>query len=91
MGVPQCASQKKNTAMDRLADECWEQTNGEMTKDSLTENTECDNAIVEPIYAVVDLKNKYACRAKKKEMLSERPKSTQLTTSDYEDVSLLCN
>lgn len=45
----------------------------------------------EPIYAVVDLKDKYARRAKIKEMEAqyerERPKSLQIGIDDYEEVS----
>lgn len=52
----------------------------------------------EPIYAVVDLKNKYA-RRKLKELengnivdpKSERPRSLHVGSSDYEEVKILCN
>ncbi|XP_037921136.1 uncharacterized protein LOC119657990 isoform X2 [Hermetia illucens] len=45
---------------------------------------------LEPIYAVVDLKNKYAHRAKmrqlEEQMERERPKSVHVVSSDYEEV-----
>lgn len=44
----------------------------------------------EPIYAVVDLKNKYARRAKlqalEEQMEKERPKSFHVSSNDYEEV-----
>lgn len=46
----------------------------------------------EPIYAVVDLKNKYARRAKlqalEDQMEKERPKSFHVSSNDYEEVQL---
>lgn len=49
------------------------------------------NANGEPIYAVVDLKNKYAHRAKMKQMEEkyhrERPNSFHVVSGDYEEVN----
>lgn len=61
---------------------------------SLTINTANGNespaANTEPIYAVVDLKNKYARRAKlqalEDQMQKERPKSFHVSSNDYEEV-----
>lgn len=50
--------------------------------------------VTEPIYAVVDLKNKYARRARIKEMEDtsnksrDRPNSFHVTSSDYEEVNI---
>lgn len=54
--------------------------------------------ISEPIYAVVNLKNKYARRAKMKEEMKgsknetrERPNSFHVTSNDYEEVKIQSN
>lgn len=47
----------------------------------------------EPIYAVVDLKNKYARRAKLQQdgqLEKERPKSFHASSVDYEEVIFIC-
>lgn len=63
------------------------------TKDTNNATTPLNVNITEPIYAVVNLKNKYARRAKIREELEEdvnreRPNSFHVVSSDYEEVSV---
>lgn len=62
------------------------------TKDINDLTTPLNVNIAEPIYAVVNLKNKYARRAKIREEMEEsvnreRPNSFHVVSSDYEEVS----
>lgn len=66
----------------------------QLTDNSTTSGNVSSTVNGEPIYAVVDLKNKYARRAKlqalEEQMEKERPKSFHCSASDYEEVQYFC-
>lgn len=60
--------------------------------DNGSKSSACASAGAEPIYAVVNLKNKYARRARKNEFdedvfVKERPNSFHVISGDYEEVN----
>lgn len=95
------SSQLQSTSFGQQKDRLME-TNADTKRlqppppQSLTVNTANGNespaANGEPIYAVVDLQNKYARRAKlqalEDQMQKERPKSFHVSSNDYEEVTL---
>lgn len=63
--------------------------NNDMTEE-LISSSPTTSSSTEPIYAVVDLKTKYARRAKMKDfhekLEKDRPRSCNIISSDYEEV-----
>lgn len=62
---------------------------GRDDEDEYDEGVENDGKTEEPIYAVVDLKNKYERRKLRKELEDTRKEQIQLHSSDYEEVRWL--